>query len=74
MAPTFEEEPAELDGLGEDEVAVSVGSEEEMEEEVEVVAVEDGITDDVDVEVPLIRAPGSTSGRSEKGSILIEYD
>jgi hypothetical protein len=79
MAPTFEEEPAELGGedevavsvVWEDEVAVSVGWVDEMEV---AVAVEDGITDDVDVETPLIRAPGSTSGRSEKGSILIEHD
>jgi hypothetical protein len=72
MAPPLEEEPAELDG--EDEVAVSVGSEDEMEEEVEVVTVEDGTTEDVDVEIPLIISPLSTSGRSEKGSVLIEDD
>jgi hypothetical protein len=62
MAPTLEE-PPELDKG--DEVEETVGV-------VDAVTVEDGTTE---VQVPWsIIAPGGTSGRSEKGSVLIEYD
>jgi hypothetical protein len=68
MAPTLEVLPV-LDG--EDEVEVTV---DEVGEKVKAVTVEDGTTEDVDIQVPrLIIAPGGTSGRSEKGSVLLEY-
>jgi hypothetical protein len=71
MAPTLEEPPV-LDE--EDEVEVTIGWEDEVEEEVEAVTVEDGTTEDVDIQAPRsMIAPGGTSGRSEKGSVLLEY-
>jgi hypothetical protein len=62
MTPTLEEPPV-LDEA------------DEVEEEVEAVTVEDGTTEDVDIQVPRsMIAPGGASGRPEKGSLLIEYD
>jgi hypothetical protein len=64
MAPLLEE-PDEGD-----EVEETAGSEDEMEEEVEAASVEDGTTEDV--ETPLIIPPPRTSGRSEKGSVVLK--
>jgi hypothetical protein len=72
IAPTLEEPPV-LDE--EDEVEVTAGWEDEVEEEVEAVTVEDETTEDVDIQVPRsMITPGGASGRPEKGSLLIEYD
>jgi hypothetical protein len=72
MAPTLEEEPPELDEG--DEVEETVCSDDEMEEGVEAATVEVGTKEDVDLTIPLIIAPGSTSGVSERGNVPIEDD
>jgi hypothetical protein len=65
MAPTLEEGPAVLDE--EDEVEETVVWEDGTTEGV-------GVGVGVDVDFPeLIVSPPSTSGRSEKGNLLIEY-